>query len=58
MVRVKSNGDNLLVHKSEINTDKVELECDGEQCYLVPDDGDDSNNVTPFDHPHDSPLQA
>lgn len=56
MVRVKSNGDNLLVHKSEINTDKVELECDGEQCYLVPDDGDDSNNVTPFDHPHDSPL--
>lgn len=35
-----------------IDTDKVELECDGEACYLVPDDGNPLNDIVPGDHTH------
>lgn len=45
-VRVKFDGENLLVPIHEVDPKSVELQCnDHEGCYLVPDDGNPHNDL-------------
>ena len=53
-VRVKVDGENLLVPKDAIDPTKVELECKDDKCYLVPDDGNPHNDIVPDQPPTSS----
>ena len=56
-VRVRLDGENLLLPKEAIDPSKVELECDDHLgCYLVPDDGNPHNDIVQDNHQID-PLQ-
>lgn len=57
-VRVQVNGENPLAPIHEIDPEAFELNCDGEQCYLVPDDGNPLNDIYPGDHEHSVPVAA
>ena len=50
-VRVRLDGENLLLPKDAVDPSKVELKCDDHHgCYLVPDDNNPYNDVVPDDH--------
>ena len=51
-VRLKIDGEERLVPIDKVDPSKVELNCDGERCYLVPDDGNPHNDIVPGDHEH------